>query len=1091
MSSLTSEQKAAAYAPCSVVITAGAGTGKTYMLAQRYLYYLQTRNFSPLEIVAVTFTEKAASELRSRIRSLVTQQLPQRLDLLAELEAAQISTIHALAARVCQEHFQVINIPADFTVLDALEGQIWLEDALQNALSRLDPAIYKIIPYSLLKDILQTLLNDPYTAQQAIAQGVQDWSELIENARLKAVAAIVGNRVWQPTQITLSQVQGDSKDKLEAIRLSVLEAMADLEAAVKIESAMPLCVAVSFRAASCAIATIDQINLRVGSKKNWQPEEMKTVKAALTTLRDCVRRVMSQGLLDLELGDADERLKAMLPAITEAYREVNAALSQLKLRSKILTFSDLEIYALKALKHDHVQKYYQQRWQVFLIDEFQDTNPTQAELLQSLTANAELTIVGDIKQSIYGFRRADIRVFEQFRQRILASNGQEVTLSTSFRTHEALINSLNQIFAPLLMENHQNLTAFRQDKPGEDRNSNPDCLQVMVIGDGFVPEGEAKPPQPSKAQRQQVEAFCLAKRIKQMLDKQTPVFDKQTQQTRPIEPKDIAILTRTWQPLGVYADALASMGIPVVAGGGGNLLATREAKDASSLLRFLANPQDDIALVALLRSPFFAISDRLLLQIQTLTSQLDRNTCWWERIQIANLPELQQAIAVLQQLIKYRQSATPGQILQLGDRLTGYTAVIANLAVAERRLADWRGFQQLIKNLEQGTYDLFGVVRRLKRMYEVAVPRPVLNATNAVALMTIFASKGLEWSFVIVADLDRERPKFSPNLYFDAQLGVAVKSKNSQGEMQKPVLYSWLAYLQEQKARAEAVRVLYVALTRARDYLLLSAAQAYKGELNRLQKGLTAASIPTVTIPYTDATSPVAAAMPKLKPQLPTLLLNAVSSGLWELPVTALTDYARCPQRFKLHLLDGHPGIGEGLAVGMQVGTLVHTALEHNLTQAQDLLPFAEGDWSVEVFDTAIALAQQFFQQPIYKRFRQTAIAKEQQISLELGKLRFNGVIDLVGDDWILDYKSDRTMQPEDHRFQLWAYAQAMTYSNAHIVYLRHNQIHSFTQTDLQAIAPQAYYLAEQIYAGNHTATPTMKKCAMCPYIAFCDDAMI
>ncbi|NJL52321.1 MAG: UvrD-helicase domain-containing protein [Hydrococcus sp. SU_1_0] len=126
MPNLTPEQQAAAYAPCSVVITAGAGTGKTHMLAERYLYYLRERNLSPLEIVAVTFTEKAATELRSRIRSLVSQELPQRLDLLAELEAAQISTIHALSARVCQEHFQVINIPADFQVLDDLEGQGWL-----------------------------------------------------------------------------------------------------------------------------------------------------------------------------------------------------------------------------------------------------------------------------------------------------------------------------------------------------------------------------------------------------------------------------------------------------------------------------------------------------------------------------------------------------------------------------------------------------------------------------------------------------------------------------------------------------------------------------------------------------------------------------------------------------------------------------------------------------------------------------------------------------------------------------------------------------------------------------------------------------
>ena len=1092
MSSLTPEQEGAAYAPCSVVVTAGAGTGKTHMLAQRYLYYLRDRDLSPLELVAVTFTEKAAAELRSRIRSLVSQQLPQRLDLLAELEAAQISTIHSLAARICQEHFQIINIPADFTVLDSLEGQVWLGNALKKALTRLTPTIFQTIPYSLLQDILDSLLADPHTANKAIKQGIQDWSQLIADARTQAVKIIVSDRLWQPTRTTLEQVQGNSGDKLEVIRLSVLEAMADLEAASNIDK---------------AIATIDKVNLRVGSKKNWQGESMKTVKKALTDLRECVRRVIAQGLLSLELSDADEGLKSMIPAITEAYQEVNAYLSHLKLRNKVLTFSDLEIYALQALKHSQVQNYYQQRWQVFLVDEFQDTNPTQAELLNFLTAKAELTIVGDIKQSIYGFRRADIRIFQQFRERILKNQGKEVNLNVSFRTHHTLLDRLNQVFAPLLGDNRQDLTAFRQQAPNEGtRDTNKDCFQVLVIGDRFLQPGEEKPPKPSKSQRQQVEAYCLAAKIKQMLDNQTPVFDKQTRQTRPMEPKDIAILTRTWQPLGVYGEALASMGIPVVAGGGGNLLATREAKDASSLLRFLANPQDDIALVALLRSPFFAVSDRLLLEARNSFKQPEKNSCWWSELQSLKLAELEHPVRVLQQLIKYRQSETPSRILQIGDRLTGYTAVLANLAGAERKMADWQGFQELVKDLELGTYDLFGVVRRLKSLgdREVAVPRPVLNASNAVSLMTIFASKGLEWSLVIVADLDRERPKSSPNLYFDSQLGVAVKSKNNQGEIEKPVLYSWLAYLQEEKARDEAVRILYVALTRARDYLILSAAQAYKGELNRLQRGLTAAELSTITIPYTDAKAiPLLRPIPQVQSHLPPLLLNPVSSGLSELPVIALTEYARCPQRFKLHLIDGHPGIDEGylkgngsfessdLASGIQIGTLVHKALEHNLTQTKDLLPFAEEGWSSEVLETAIALAKQFFRQPMYQYFRQTAIAKERQVSLQLGKLTFNGIVDLVGNDWILDYKSDRTPQPEDHRFQLWAYAQAMAYPNAHIVYLRHNRIYSFGQTNLEAIAPQANYLAEQIYRGNYTATATMEKCAICPYLAFCNDAII
>jgi ATP-dependent helicase/nuclease subunit A len=207
--------------------------------------------------------------------------------------------------------------------------------------------------------------------------------------------------------------------------------------------------------------------------------------------------------------------------------------------------------------------------------------------------------------------------------------------------------------------------------------------------------------------------------------------------------------------------------------------------------------------------------------------------------------------------------------------------------------------------------------------------------------------------------------------------------------------------------------------------------------------------------------------------------------------VTALTEYARCPRRFKLKFIDGHPGLGEGMAVGMQIGTLVHAALEHNIIEIDALLPFADTTVEKETLTEAMAIARQFFQLTTYKFFRDTAIKKERRITLQLGKITFNGIIDLVGHNWVLDYKSDRTMQPQDHRFQLWTYARALERPEAHIAYLRHNYIHTFSSQDLDAIAPEIDILVEQLEAGNYAATPTMEKCAFCPYIPFCDRAAI
>ncbi len=1134
--SLTPEQQTAAYNPGSVAITAGAGTGKTHLLTERYLYYLRERNLSPLEIVAVTFTEKAAKELKSRIRTVVTQQLPDRYDILAELEASPISTIHGLASRICQENSEVVGIPANFTVLEAARGEIWLKNSLDSALATLPFQCYQDIPYSLMKESISGLLNDPYTAQKALQQGIQDWEELITIARSQGLTQLINSVVWQDSKNILQENIGKSGDKLEAIRQDVIVRMEELQ------ERSPL------NKGESAIEVINKIDTRKGSKKNW--EDIGIVREALRNLRDFTREIIKQGLINAELTETDTRLQQMLPALTEAYRDVSNYLTQQKHQARILTFSDLEIYALEALKYQEVRDYYQQRWKVFLVDEFQDTNPTQGELIKVLTSNAEITIVGDIKQSIYGFRRADITIFEQFRQDIVSNKGKEVILSTSFRTHQPLITQINQIFAPLLGDNHQNLVAFRKQGVIEDNESDVAELQNNFQSEEKVtravsqspslpvsPKNSLKKHNPyiqafavasdknsDKLQHQRIEAYHLAEKIKEILDSKTLVHDKATGKLRPIQPGDILVLTRTWSPLNIYGDAIASWGIPIAPARGGNLLSTREAKDAYCLLRFLADTKDDIALVALLRSPFFTISDRILFKIaQAFPHKKEENKpSWWKAIQNSDYPELKQPIAIITELLSYRDKETPSRFLQICDRLTGYTAIMVNLTGGNRRLADWKGFRELVKELETGKQDIFSVVRDLKQLYEneAEIPRPPLDIDNAVGLMTIYAAKGLERSLVVVADLNYQNPtsKTSP-IYFDSQWGVAIKSKNPQGEWEKPLLYSWLEYQKQKAEIAEDLRVLYVALTRARDYLILTANEPDKGYLAQLTPGLNAANIPLEIIPCDlSKASPPIAPLPPIPDITPQLLIDPVESGIFELPVTALTEFARCPQRFQFNYLLGHPGVIldgekplnvvndremgkwgyrekdrldaiEEIIYSMGVGTLVHTALEHNIKDTSDLLPFYDLSGDTTVVTEAMELVQRFLQHPIYKPFRNTAITKETRITIQLGNITFTGIVDLLGKNWILDYKSDRIINPDHHRFQLWAYAEALNYNTAHIAYLRHDSIYTFSASDLQEIALEVPELIKQIETGNYQAKPSLENCTICPYNSLCEFA--
>ncbi|BCX10110.1 MAG: hypothetical protein KatS3mg066_3969 [Fischerella sp.] len=798
--SLTPQQQRAAYANGNVAVIAGAGTGKTHMLAERYLYHLQKSEFSPLEIVAVTFTDKAAAELRSRIRLLVSQKLPERSDLLAELEAAQISTIHALAMRICREHPQAADVPPDFTVLDELEGVLWVNQWLDEALDTLPVELYEKVPYSLMSQTLQVLLQDPIAAEKALAQGAEKWQELAQELQQKALRELLQHPTWQQARTTLQNYAGQASDRLEVeTRQPALQAMEAVDLKENITE---------------SLTVIAGLKINIGSKKNWTDGGLEIVKETIKGLRNLVEKALKDGLVTLEFSVVDEELKAILPALQEAFSSVQKYINQEKRRSRVLDFADLEVGALRALQDEQVQFYYAQRWRAFLVDEFQDTNPVQSEILQRLTQNTLLTIVGDAKQSIYGFRRADVEVFRSWCDRITNSGGNEEVLTTSFRTHKLLIDHINSIFTPLLGDLHQDLDAYRADCP----NSYPPVQVYTVEAESDI----------NKPQRLRVEAFHLAKLL------------------------------------------------------------------------------------------------------------------------------------------------------------------------------------------------------------------------------------------------------------------VALKLEDEQGETQKPVLYTCLEHLRKQREEAETLRVLYVALTRARDQLILTATDESGGSLSGLATGLAAAGISINTIPFNPelAQAPVPPE-PPLPSEPHSLLINSVGSGLFELPVTALSEYAQCPKKFAYRFIQGHPGIGSGVGTARRVGTLAHLALERGIRDIETLAGF-DVSLPKESVSEALQLAQRFEEVADFAQFQQGQW--ELPVNLKVGSLTFNGIVDLLGDDWVLDFKTDQEIAPERHRFQLWAYAQATGCTNAHIAYLRHDYLHTFSTEELQTTGQEAKILVQNILDGHFLANPSHTNCGFCVYQEICDE---
>jgi ATP-dependent helicase/nuclease subunit A len=251
---------------------------------------------------------------------------------------------------------------------------------------------------------------------------------------------------------------------------------------------------------------------------------------------------------------------------------------------------------------------------------------------------------------------------------------------------------------------------------------------------------------------------------------------------------------------------------------------------------------------------------------------------------------------------------------------------------------------------------------------------------------------------------------------------------------------------------------------------------------------LDAAEIPLQLIPFNpESAQPPSLLEPDLLPEPPCLLIAPVNSGLFELPVTALSEYACCPKRFLFRFVEGHPGMDRGIMTAQRIGSLVHLALKREIRDVDTLASFDVGLERQFVVE-AIALAQRFEQVPVFTPFRQAINSREQPVTLALGRLTFNGVVDLVGQDWVLDFKTNQEISPQHHQFQLWAYAAATKRQTAHIAYLRHDHLQTFSASDLEATSQEAQMLVKGIWDGHYPAMPSHSNCRWCAYAEICSD---
>jgi ATP-dependent helicase/nuclease subunit A len=852
----TQEQRAAIETiDRALLVDAGAGTGKTRVLVERFLYLLGQHSDWTLDgIVAVTFTEKAAREMRTRIRKALEARAGQSpSDPLwqarrRDLDRLQVSTIHGLCARILRENAIPAGLDPQFGVLDENQADLLKVEAVEQALAELALGeeigkegldLLTSLRVSDLRDLMVELLKERGAVAKLFAElPIEDdllarWTQELTAMRADLWQDQLRDPDFRRVLGELPQVViSDPLDKLapavqyaqEGIRLVETENIAG------------------------ACRAWDKIGLVGGKADAWGGKDLvKELREDLKRVREGGRWLIKSGVLE-EIGEADRQAARSLQQWKALWDGGCAVYKRLKAERYALDFDDLELLTGQLL----AQQPRAERLQAFvdgirhlMVDEFQDTNQAQQQIVYALAHPGDagrLFVVGDAKQSIYRFRQAQVGVFNRTAQDIQRLSGfPPAPLSGSFRTHAALVAALNDLFERLLQpigDRHQDFEA----RPGPLRPQRPSPDDRPPVELLLLPAKKADDAKVNAEEARILEARLLAERLLDLQASAFPVWDKDENRYRPFRFDDAALLFRSTSSLALYEEQFKALGLPYLTISGRGYFDRPEVRALIALLACLYTPLDDLNLAAALRSALFNLNDETLYLLRWHKSGQgsepdalsDAPIPYQQALRQPPATDQADAIAfaaqVLNELWKMAGRAPVWSLLRTALDRTGLEAALAlndlDRANGGRQRSNLVKFLNLAR--QDGSANLSAFLRTLDdlRANEAREGEGPADApeSGAVQVMTIHASKGLEFPVVAVADLGREKNKAGSvkRLLHDPAFGLACMVRDVNGDWQKPAGFFWADWLNKRMDAAESKRLLYVACTRAADLLLLS-----------------------------------------------------------------------------------------------------------------------------------------------------------------------------------------------------------------------------------------------------------------------------
>ena len=824
----------------NLIVVAGAGSGKTRVLVERYLALLDNNPDWTLNVlVAITFTRKAAQEMRDRVRQALEDRLRNAADRteqgvwasrLAAMDSVRIDTIHGLCATILRANAAEAGIDPAFVVMDEVEAGILLDSVIEATMKRTvevgDPALALFSEYDRrsIESVMRQFVSQPLPElpDDLFGHWQAEWTNAAADCieRLRQDENFRAAVSWEPS------FGWPQDDKLFTIWQACF---AHFNTLFDSAATTDACVA-------AASELGNTIKLNVGSQANWGGKEV------LSEAKDCLRYIRTSVQAAVETigdppGPLEERAAVLLPLWVRLIGHTQHAYGEVKQAQGVLDFDDLEQITRHLLfNYPHIRQRYQNaEFKHVLVDEFQDTNQAQWDIVQSLADPQQpgcLFVVGDQKQSIYAFRGADVSVFGHVRQTLSRVSGGEVTLARSFRTHQPLVDGFNRIFDRILTRDpaspvyaHEIDLGEPMDSQRQEPSSVDPALELLLIDTSDID------PELGGAENfRRWEAFVLAQRLREMVESQVQVFDKADGVTRPVRYDDMALLFQSMSQVTLYESVFKAQGLPFVTVAGRGYYSRQEVWDLLNLLKALYNPADNLSLASVLRSPLFGLSDDALLALRLVRGNDDKRLLLWDALnQSSHLPEDEVDLVIfardcLYHLVALAGRVTISEVLREALNRTGYLATLTGLPDGARRRGNVE--KLLAKAESSGKITLGAFEQYLTDLSarEVREGEALVDVTGAVTLMTVHASKGLEYPVVVLVDASWRRGNFGNNaLISDAHDGLGCKVYDLDRDRLVPTFsYRQAERLQKMRDEAERKRLLYVAATRAQDYLLVS-----------------------------------------------------------------------------------------------------------------------------------------------------------------------------------------------------------------------------------------------------------------------------